>query len=318
MPAAPDSNSVHTIDCHYVAPEIAASFLIVEGGRAAFVDNNTARAVPHLLDALKMRGLSPDAVDFLIVTHIHLDHSAGTAAMLECCPNATVLCHPRAARHLINPKRLIDSATQVYGAAAFNNLFGEIQPVPEERVRVMHDEEMLAFGSRKFRFLDTPGHARHHLCMHDSASNGVFAGDCFGLYYPALQTGRRPLITCSSTPTEFDAAEARKTVRRILDTGCDRVYVTHFGAVECVQEAAKELLQSIDAMERIMHEAAAAGAEDEALEEFCRQRVEAETRRQFAKCGVDPENGAMERLEVDILINARGLAYQANRLRRGT
>ena len=316
MHAVPDPSTVHTIDCQYVAPEIAASFLILEDGRAVFVDNNTARAVPHLLEALETHGVSPAAVDFLIVTHIHLDHSAGTAALLESCPNATVLCHPRAARHLINPKRLVASAMQVYGEAVFTHLFGEIHPVPEDRVRVMHDDETLAFGSRTLRFLDTPGHARHHLCIHDTGSSGVFAGDCFGLYYPALQTGHRPLITCSSTPTEFDAVEARRTVGRILDTGCDRVYVTHFGAVERVQEAAEELMGSIDAMERIMREAAGTRHEGEVLEEFCRERVEAEARRQLTACGVEPGNGAMERLEADIVINARGLAYQANRLRR--
>lgn len=310
--------SVCTIDCQYVAPEIAASFLILEAGRAAFVDNNTARAETHLLDALTSRHVLPDAVDYLIVTHIHLDHSGGTAALLERCPNAAVLCHPRAARHLINPTRLVTSAKQVYGEAAFAHLFGEIHPIPEERVRVMHDGETLEFGSRTLRFLDTPGHARHHMCIYDSGTNGVFAGDCFGLHYPSLQTGHKPLITCSSTPTEFDAVEARRTVRRILDTGCERVYVTHFGVVERVQEAAEELLRSIDAMERIMHEAATTSVDGETLEEFCRERVEAEARRQFAECGVEPGNGAMERLEADILINARGLAYQANRLRRGT
>jgi glyoxylase-like metal-dependent hydrolase (beta-lactamase superfamily II) len=316
MPGISEPNTIVTIDCHYVAPEIAASFLILEGGRAAFVDNNTARAVPRLLEALASHGVPPENVNYLIVTHIHLDHSGGTAALLERCPNAVVLCHPRAARHLIHPQRLVTSAIQVYGESVFTHLFGEIHPIPETRVRVMHDDETLDFGSRTFRFLDTPGHARHHMCIVDSGSNGVFAGDCFGLHYPTLQTGHRPLITCSSTPTEFDPVEARRTVYRILDSGCERVYVTHFGVVERVQEAAEELLRSIDAMERIMHEAAAGDREGEALESFCRERIEAEARRQFVDCGVEPSEQAMERLEADILINARGLAYQAARMRR--
>lgn len=316
MSSASQPDSVITIDCHYVAPEIAASFLILENGRAAFVDTNTRRALPHLLNALESHNTAPDRVEFLIITHIHLDHSAGTAALLEHCPNATVLCHPRAARHLINPARLVTSAKQVYGEDVFDHLFGEIQPVPDSRVRVMHDGEALDFGTRTLRFLDTPGHARHHMCIYDSGSNGVFAGDCFGLYYPALQSGHRPLITCSSTPTDFDPVEARRTVHRILETGCTRVYLTHFGAVQPVQDAAEELLRSIDAMDRIMHEAAATPFNGEALESFCRDHVEAEARRQLAYCGVEPSPKAMDRLEADILINARGLAYQAGRLRK--
>ncbi len=316
MSSTPETESILTVDCHYTAPEIAAAFLILENGRAAIVDNNTSRAVSHLLDALDANNVSPHRVDFLIVTHIHLDHAGGTSALLERCPNAIVLCHPRAARHLINPARLVAAAKQVYGESVFDHLFGEIHPIAESRVRVMHDGESLDFGARTFRFLDTPGHARHHMCLYDSGSNGVFAGDCFGLCYPALQTGDRPLITCSSTPTEFDPVEARRTVHRILETGCDHVFITHFGTVERVPEAAEELLRSIDAMERIMHEAAACQWEGDALESYCRDQVEAEARRQFADCGVEPTANAMERLEADILINARGLAYQAARLRK--
>lgn len=311
------SESVITVDCQYVGPEIAAAYLVCDGGRALFVDNNTARAVPLLMDALEASGQAPESVEYLIVTHVHLDHAGGTAALLKQCPNATVLCHPRAARHLINPKRLVASATQVYGDAVFRHLYGEVEGVPADRVCAVQDGETLVFGGRTLRFLDTPGHARHHICIHDSGSNGVFAGDCFGLYYPALQTGTRPLITCSSTPTEFDPDEARATVARILDTGAERVYVSHFGMIEHVHEAALELVQSIDALEQILIDAANTAWEGDALEAFCRERVEVETRRQFAYCGVEPHRDRWERIEADVIINARGLAYQANRRRRG-
>jgi hypothetical protein len=136
------------------------------------------------------------------------------------------------------------------------------------------------------------------------------------LYYPSLQTGNRPLITCSSTPTEFEPEAARRTVGRILDTGAERVYVSHFGVVENVASAATELIRSIDAMERILNEASAADLEGDALETFCLERVREDARRQFAACGVESNSDNMERLDADILINARGLAYQARRMRR--
>lgn len=308
--------TVRTIDCLYGGPEVAAAYLVVEGVRAAFVDNNTNRALPLLLAALDEAGVSRNAVDYLIVTHIHLDHAGGTAALLEQCPNAVVLCHPRAARHLANPKRLVAGATQVYGREVFEELYGEIRPIDEGRIRSMDDGEALGMGGRVFRFLHTPGHASHHCCIHDSRSNGVFAGDAFGLHYPSLQRGGRPCIMCSSTPTEFDAEAARRSVRRIVETGASRVYVGHFGEVTDVSAAADVLLTSIDDMENAMREAVECGADGEGLEAFCRARVEAAVWRRFSECGVTVRPEERARLDADIWINARGLAYAAAKRRK--
>lgn len=309
-------DTVKTIDCLYGGPEVAAAYLVVEGIRAAFIDNNTNRALPLLLAALDEAGVTRNAVDYLIVTHIHLDHAGGTAALLEQCPNAVVLCHPRAARHLANPRRLVAGAMQVYGTEVFEKLYGEIRPIDEGRIRSMDDGEELGMGGRVFRFLHTPGHASHHCCIHDSWSNGVFAGDAFGLHYPSLQRGSRPCIMCSSTPTEFDAEAARRSVRRIVETGATRVYVGHFGEVTDVGAAADMLLTSIDDMENVMREAVECGADGDDLEAFCRARVERAALRRFSECGVTVGPEERARLDADIWINARGLAYAAARLRR--
>jgi glyoxylase-like metal-dependent hydrolase (beta-lactamase superfamily II) len=310
------ATSVKTIDCHYGGPEIAAAYLVAEGNRAAFVDNNTTRAVPLLLAALDETGVSPNAVEYLIVTHIHLDHAGGTAALLEHCPSAVVVCHPRAARHLANPKRLVAGVMHVYGREVFEKLYGEIRPIDEHRIRPMDDGEELRMGGRVFRFLHTPGHATHHCCIHDSRSNGVFAGDAFGLHYPSLQRGRKPCIMCSSTPTEFDAEAARASVRRIVETGASRVYVGHFGEVTNVGAAADMLLASIDDMENVMLEAVECGDDGDALEAFCRARVEAAVLSRFSECGVKVRAEERARLDADIWINARGLALAAEKMRR--
>ena len=317
MDASALPESVITIDSQYVQPERAAAYLIVDGDRAAFVDNNTSRAVPLLLEALATAGLAPEQVEYAIVTHVHLDHAGGTAALLEACPNAVALAHPRAVRHLVNPARLVQGVKMVYGDELFEELFGTVQPVPTDRVRAVEDGEALPLGARTLTFLHTPGHAKHHICVHDSGANATFTGDSFGVGCPSLQCGTKPFLLCSTAPSDFDAADARKTVQRILDTGAAYVCLAHFGAVADVGAAAGVLMRSIDAMEVILQAAVESDIEDDALEEFCVERVREAVDRQLADCGVPPTNTGRAWLEGDIRLNAKGLAYAAGRLRRG-
>ena len=146
-------HNIEVIDCKYLRPQFAASFLIQEGERAVFVENNTAHSVPLLLGRLRVRKLSPNQVDFIIVTHVHLDHAGGSHALMEACPNAILLAHPRAAKHLIDPTRLVESAKRVYGVEHFRELYGEIGAIPKERVREMADGEGIGWwASRAFCF----------------------------------------------------------------------------------------------------------------------------------------------------------------------
>jgi len=314
MSTSPES--VFTIDCHYGAPERAAAFLIVEGDRAAFVDNNTALAVPHLLEGLAARGLSPEQVDYLIVTHIHLDHAGGTSALLKHCPNATVLAHPKAARHLVDPSRIVAGATAVYGAETFARRYGTIEPIEESRVRAMEDNETLAWGGRTLSFIHTKGHASHHFCIHDSGENVIFAGDAFGL---ARMSSMRPgpaFTVCTSSPPEFDAAEARISVQRILETGAKRAYITHYGEFDDMETRAEQLLRSIGALEHIAAEGAATALFGQELQDFCFERINAAFRAHLESCGVLDVEADFAWLAEDIRLNAMGLAIYAERQRR--
>src|SRR5690606_33155614 len=109
-------------------------YLLIDGDEAAFVETNTSLAVPRMLDALAAQHLAPEQVRWVIITHVHLDHAGGASALLQACPNATLLAHPRAARHAIDPSRLVQSATSVYGAERFARLYGTIEPVEATRV----------------------------------------------------------------------------------------------------------------------------------------------------------------------------------------
>ncbi len=305
--------TISTIDCHYSAPGHAAAYLIAEPGHAAFVDNNTSKSLPYLLEGLSAAGLRGDEVEFLIVTHVHLDHCAGTAALLAHCPNATVLCDPRAVRHLVDPKRLVASSKQVYGEHAFQQLYGEVEPVPAARVRSVADGEPIALGTRTLTFLHTEGHARHHVCIHDSASDSVFTGDSFGI---AMQTGDDAYVMCTSTPTDFDAEQARISARRILDTGASAAHVTHYGTIANMSAAYEQLVDSIDRLDRVLEEAIPRTEAGGDLIAWCQQRVAATMAEHAYRYVPQRAERARDWFDKDYWLNAMGLAYVAERRRK--
>ena len=310
-------DDIITIDCHYLGrPQFAAAYLLVEGGEAAFVDNNTNHALPYLLSALDSVGLSTEQVRYLIVTHVHLDHAGATASLAKVCPNATVLAHPRAAVHLIDPDKLVTSATQVYGAAEFERLYGRIEALPEARVRIMDDDERLRFGRRELTFLHTRGHANHHFCIADDKTNSIFTGDAFGLHYPALQ-GSGSFTFPSTSPTDFDPELARQAVRRIAGRAPERIYPTHFGELTKVGIAAQQLLNHLDFAEQLLLDAVASELADDELERYLSPRL----RDYFAgllarQGGLGRKEAVWALLDLDIALNAQGIAVAAAKLRR--
>ena len=310
--------SVTLIDSRYVKPSRAAVFMIAEGDQVAFVDNNTNRAVPRILDALQEGCFRPEQVAYLIVTHVHLDHAGGTAELLKHCPNATVLAHPKAARHLIDPSRLIAGAKVVYGEKAYDELYGTIVGVPEDRIRIMEDGESLGWGTRTLRFIYTKGHASHHFCIYDTGCDGIFAGDAFGLARMSSTRPGVPFTMCSSSPPEFDPDEARLSVQKILDTGASRAYITHFGGFDDLPVRAEQLLRSIGHMEAIGRDAADSDLEGDALFKYCEEKVEAAFKEHLVWCGVDDPAGDFAWLDDDWFLNSLGLRFYAERLRKST
>lgn len=306
-------NKPITIDCEYVLPEFAAAYLLVEDDEAAFVETNTTYAVPKLLKALEEAGRRPEDVRWVIVTHVHLDHAGGASALMKACPNATLLAHPRAARHLIDPSRLVASARQVYGDELFQKMYGDIEPIPAERVRIMEDEETLQWGSRTLRFLHTRGHANHHFVVHDSATDGIFSGDAFGLRYPMLQ-GRGLFVLPTTSPTDFDPDEAKKSVRRIAENG-SRVYLTHYGEITEVAEAASQLLQHLEFSGDLLDEAIAREESGRPLVEYCERALRAHYQRVFEKRGLQLDEAGWKLLDMDLELNAQGIALVAEKRR---
>ena len=312
-----ETPKVITIDCHYIAPHFACAYLLIEEGKALFIENNTQFAVPRLIAALEEHGLTADDVQYIIITHLHLDHAGGTAALAERCPNATVLVQQRAARHIIDPSRLIKGAVAVYGEEKFSKLYGAIRPVPESRVRIVADGERMKFGSRTLYFFYTLGHAKHHMCIYDSASNGVFSGDAFGLSFLETPTGTSPFIFPSTPPSDFDPIESIRSLEKIIDTGAEMVFLTHFGPYMQVEEGARALAASLWEIDRIIQQAQATQLEGTALDQFCFKAIKEyfDNEMENKQISLTPEMKTI--LDSEILLNAQGMSVTIQKRREG-
>lgn len=310
------SENIEAIDCHYGGPEKTSAYLITQGDRAAFVDTNTNHAVPLLLAALERRGIPRGNVDYIIVTHVHLDHAGGAAALADACPNAQVIAHPKAARHLAAPERLIASSKLVYGEEQFHQLYGEILPLPADRITSVEDESRLVWRDHHLRFLHTAGHATHHICIHDEATNTIFTGDTFGIGRSSRERPGIPFLIYSSSPTEFDAPAARVSLARILETGATTACIGHFGAFDDLELGARQLMRVLGLYEGIQHAAADSGLQGEPLRDFCIDAMRSSLETFLRWCGVQGVASDLEWIGGDIALNGMGLAIAAERERK--
>ncbi len=207
-------HGIYAVDSAYTGPDVAAIHLIEQDGRAALVDTGNNDALVHVEQALAETGLSPEAVDYVLLTHIHLDHAGGAGAFMAAFPNAKLVVHPRGARHMVEPSKLFAGVSAVYGAERAKELYGELIPVAPERIIEATEGLELDLAGRVIRVLDTPGHARHHVCYFDTASRSFFTGDTFGLSYRALDVDGRPSIFPTTTPVQFEPEARCSSSRR--------------------------------------------------------------------------------------------------------
>jgi glyoxylase-like metal-dependent hydrolase (beta-lactamase superfamily II) len=244
---------VYAIDTGFNRPRFDAAYLLVDDGRAAFIDTGTNFAVPRLLATLHALGLARDAVDWVIPTHVHLDHAGGAGLLMRELSSARLLVHPRGLRHMLDPSALYNGALAVYGEVAMARDYGQLVGVDAARAAPTHDGMLIHVGGRCLRFADTPGHALHHHCIWDEASAGWFTGDTFGLSYREFDNARGPWMLPSSTPVQFDPAALRTSIARLLQTKPRCMYLTHYGRVGEVGRLAGGLLAVLQGMVDIGH-----------------------------------------------------------------
>lgn len=235
-----------TIDTGYQRRGLVASHLIQHNGRYAFVDVGTSRCLQTLRSAMSSMQIQADQVDYVMVTHVHLDHAGAAGMLMKELPEAQLVVHPRGARHMINPEKLIAGATAVYGEQRMQETFGEIVPVDADRVIEAVDELTLSLNGRELLFLDTPGHAKHHYCVYDQQSRSFFSGDTFGLSYHPLSVKGRSFMFPTTTPVQFDPEAMHCSLDRLMSFKPEKIYLTHFGCLSDPGQAVSQLHQSID------------------------------------------------------------------------
>jgi len=303
-------NGVAVVDTGFHRPLFDAAFLLVENGRAAFIDTGTNDAVPRLLAALEAFGLDRGDVDYVIPTHVHLDHAGGAGRLMQSLPNARLVVHPRGARHLVDASHLIRSATRVYGEEEIERSYGTLVPVPAERVLRTRDGLTLELAGRPLHFIDTPGHAMHHHCIWDEASRGIFTGDTFGLSYRDFDTARGAWIMPTTTPVQFQPEALRRSIGRIAAFAPDHAYVTHYGRVGDVPRLAELLLGQLDEMVACARAVPAGAGRHAALTEG----LWSIHLRRLRTHGVTlPDSRIRELLALDLELNAQGIAIWLDR-----
>jgi glyoxylase-like metal-dependent hydrolase (beta-lactamase superfamily II) len=294
------------VDTGYVRPGLAAAWIVKGKGSAAVIETGTAHSVPHILAGLAAHGIGRGDVSHVIVTHVHLDHAAGAGALLAQLPHARLVVHPRGARHMIDPSKLLAGAAEVFGGVdALRTLYGDVLPAPAGRVIEAPEGTMIELGGRPLRILDSPGHARHHFVVHDPATRGFFTGDTFGISYREFDTAAGPFLFPTTTPVQFDPPALRASVERMLAERPERMYLTHYGMLEGeIPKRAAMLLDAVDGHVRAARAAASGKGRNAAIRAgLAEQLVEGLARHGWK----GPRDEAVAAFAVDFDLNAQGL-----------
>jgi len=304
------ANGISCIDTDLNRPQMAACYLIEQDGAAGIIDTGTSYTLPTILSVLKYKNIPVENVQYVMPTHVHLDHAGGAGQLMQHMPNAQLIVHPRGARHLIDPTKLWQGTVAVYGEEETCRMYGELISVEESRVIIADDGFQLELNGRKLLFIDSPGHARHHYVIYDEQSQGFFTGDIFGIAYRELDTQLGPYIMPTTTPIQFDPTAWHATMDRLLSYQPQRMYLTHYGMVENVEQLAEALLARIDQYVEVAEQYANDTNRHEKIKDSIRDI--ALTELEQMDCPL-PIPACKEILEIDMELNTKGLELWLDR-----
>ncbi|MCP4764880.1 MAG: MBL fold metallo-hydrolase [Gammaproteobacteria bacterium] len=296
------AQDTYCIDALYMKPRVASIYLLRQGDEVALVETGTCHSLANVLATLEALAIDRSQVKYVIPTHVHLDHAGGAGVMMQHFEQAQLLVHARGASHMIDPRKLVEGTIGVYGEDKFARLYGRIEPIAAERVTVADDLANFSLEDRELIFIDTPGHARHHFCIYDERSSGIFTGDTFGICYDSMKPLPRGLIP-TTPPVQFDPPALRQSVARIMEFAPRRLYLTHYG--ELVDPAAQ-----FESFNRWIDEYVDLSRQFEPDSPDCETDLEQALQQRVMQtlCG-GPDPALQRILQNDINLNAQGLAH---------
>lgn len=240
------TDRIHLIDGFDMGIPSRTGTYVIDEEELTIVETGPSPSIKYIKKGLEALGHTLNEVKYIIVTHIHLDHAGGAGVLLKLCPHAKVVVHPRGKRHLMDPLRLTGAARAIYGES-FSEFFDPVEAVPEDKLIVKGDGDTLSIGSScTLQFLDTPGHARHHLSIYDPVSNGMFTGDTVGVRYDQLDSLGLDLFLPSTSPNHFDPDAMHESINRMLDMNLDFIFYGHFGMTMKTTAALHQVSEWLD------------------------------------------------------------------------
>lgn len=300
-------HGISAIDAQFHRPQRASIHLIIENGVAALVDTGTTFSIPGVIEVLKEKNLTIDNVAYIFLTHIHLDHAGGASECMRRFPNAKLVVHPRGARHMADPTRLVAGATAVYGEAEFKRVYGEIHAIDANRIIEAPDDFRMDLNGRPLLFLDTPGHARHHYSIYDKRSNAFFTGDTFGVSYRDFDVDGMEFIFPTTTPVQFDPVAAHASLDRIMSYNPQHVFLTHYSRVGHLTKHAESMHSLIDSFVEISEQANNDSTDRHATISTAIQELLLNRLAQHG-CQLSPDE-ICDLLSSDIKLNTQGLEH---------
>ncbi len=306
--------NIFSFDANYFRKNFAAIHFINQNNKILIVDTATNHSAKRFLNTLHSMNISAESVEWIILTHVHLDHAGGAGLLMKMCPNARLAVHPRGVQHMVNPEKLWASVISVYGKEEAQNQYGKLIPVDEKRVVAVGEGEIIRFQNRRLQIFDAPGHANHHIVIFDEESRSFFTGDAFGIAYPELASKDGEFIFISSTPTQFEPKKFDTTVKKIMEQKPKSCFLTHFSKIMNIEKNGYELLKQIDEYVTITQQAR---NNHESQQELIRGKLFELLYKKFKKVNLNISKHEFGNLlSLDLSLNAQGLEYWNNKVNR--